>query len=132
MSNTRELKKRENFMLSGKLSELDWVPKSEEEIRKDLFKGSDPEKMMDAFERQMGISVKNTEPTNQVYKCVDLRPFDDGDRELLQKFYNTPEQYQVIRRSDNWTPKGELIIFLEYFENLDVKLDKEQENLTET
>lgn len=114
-------------MLKGKLSELDWVPKSEEQISRDLFSGTDPEKIMDSFEEQMGITVKETAPTTQVYKCMDLRPFDDEDRALLQKFYNTPDQYQIIRRSDNWTQKGDLVIFLEYFENLDVKLEKEQE-----
>ena len=40
MANTnKEMKEREDFMLSGKLSELDWIPKSEEEIIKNLFKG---------------------------------------------------------------------------------------------
>ena len=126
-NNNRELKKREDFMLGGKLSELDWVPKSEEQVSKDLFKGGDPEKMIDAFEKQMGISVKETTPKNQVYKCMDIRPFDEEDRLVLQKFYNNPEQYQIIRRSENWTPRGDLIIFLEYYEDLDVKLDKEKQ-----
>ena len=127
MPNNRVAKNREDFMLKGKLSELDWVPKSEEQFSRDLFSGTDPEKIMDSFEEQMGITVKETAPNNQVYKCMDLRPFDDEDRALLQKFYNTPDQYQIIRRSDNWTQKGDLVIFLEYFENLDVKLEKEQE-----
>ena len=126
-NNNREIKNRENLMLYGKLSELDWTPKSEEQISKDLFKGSDPDKMIDAFEESIGITVKDHSPQNQVYKCVDLRPFDDEDRKLLQDFYNNPEQYQVIRRSDNWTQRGDLVIFLEYFENIDVKLDKEQD-----
>jgi hypothetical protein len=126
-NHNKQAKDRESFMLEGKLSELDWIPKSEEQISKDLFQGSDPEKVMDAFEEQLGLTVKETAPKKQVYKCMDLRPFDDEDRLLLQKFYNNPEQYEVIRRSENWTQRGELIIFLEYFENLDVKLDKERE-----
>ena len=127
MSNNREIKKREDFMLGGKLSELEWVPKTEAQISKDLFKGSNPEDIMDAFEKQMGLVVKDTTPKNQVYKCMDLRPFNDEDRLLLQKFYNTPDQYQIIRRAENWTPRGELIIFLEYYEDMDVKLDKERQ-----
>lgn len=131
MANTnRQTKNREEFMLAGKLSELDWVPKTEEEISKDLFKGTDPEKIIDAFEEQIGLNVKDTTPKNQVYKCMDLRPFDDEDRMLLQKFYNNPEQYQIIRRSENWTQRGELVIFLEYFEDLDSKLQKEKDSVT--
>jgi hypothetical protein len=122
-----DIKRREDFMLSGELSELDWVPKTEEQISKDLFKFSDPDKMIDAFEKQLGIKVANTEIKNQIYKCVALSPStEDEDRLLLQKFYNSPEQYQVINRSDNWTNRGELKIFLEYFENLDVRNDKDQ------
>jgi hypothetical protein len=122
----REVAKREEFMLAGKLSELDWEPKSEEQISQALFRGTDPDKMVDAFEKQLGLDIKDNTPKNQVYKCVDLRPFNDEDRELLQKFYNNPAQYQLIKRTDNWTPKGDLIIFLEYIEDLDVKADKEQ------
>lgn len=115
-------------MLAGTLSEISWEPKSEEQISKELFKYSDPEKMMDAFEKQLGIDVKETTPRKQAYKCVFLSPCsDDDDRLLLQKFYNTPEQYQVINRSDNWTPKGELKIFLEYFENLDARKEEQEQ-----
>ena len=126
-NNNKQAKNREEFMLSGKLSELDWVPKTEEQISKDLFQGTDPDKIIDAFEEQMGFPVKETAVKSQVYKCMDLRPFDDEDRMLLQKFYNNPDQYQIIRRSENWTPRGDLIIFLEYFEDLEVKLAKEKE-----
>ena len=108
-------------MLGGKLSELAWEPKTEEQISRDLFKGTDPEKIVDAFEEQMGLKVRNIEAPKQVYKCVHLRPFDDEDRDLLQKFYNSPERFHVVHRSDNWNMKGELTIFLEYFENMDVK-----------
>ena len=125
MPSNKEIKDREDFMLAGKLSELDWVPKSEAEIAKDLFKGIDPEKQIDAFEKQLGISLPDAPAGKQIYKCVDLRPFDDSDRELLQKFYNNPEKYQVIHRSDNWTHRGDLVIFLEYFENMDACTDKE-------
>jgi len=128
MANIREIKKREDFMLGGKLSELEWAPKTEAQVSKDLFKGTDPDALIDAFEKQMGLEVKNTDPKNQVYKCMDLRPFNDEDRILLQKFYNTPDQYQIIRRAENWTPKGDLIIFLEYYEDMDVKLEKEKQS----
>jgi hypothetical protein len=127
-TNNTEIKKREDFMLSGSLSEMAWEPRTEAQISRDLFKGTDPEKIVDAFESQTGLLVKNIIPTNQVYKNVFLSPCtDEEDAQLLCKFYNNPEQYQVINRSDNWTPRGELKIFLEYFENLDVRINKEQE-----
>ena len=127
----KEIKNRENFMLSGKLSELAWEPKSEEQITKDLFKGSDPDKMIDAFEKQQGISVKDTEVRNTVYKCIDLSPCtNEDDKALLEKFYNNPAQYQIAHRSDNWTQRGELKIFLEYYEDVDIRIAKEEESAT--
>ena len=121
-----DIKKREDFMLGGRLSELEWEPKTEEQISRDLFKGEDPNKIVDAFEKQMGISVKEQKPVSQVYKNVFLSPgTDESDAALLCDFYNNPEQYHVINRSDNWTNRGELKIFLEYFENLDARKDKE-------
>lgn len=121
MNTNADIKKREDFMLGGRLSEIAWEPKTEEQISRDLFKGIDPNKVVDAFESQMGITVKSPKPTKQVYKNVFLNPTDETDAELLCKFYNNPEQYQVINRSDNWTARGDLKIFLEYFENLDVR-----------
>ena len=59
MSNNKEIKDRENLMLSGHLSEIPWEPKSEQDVQRDLFKGSDPNKIIDAFERQNGISIPN-------------------------------------------------------------------------
>lgn len=108
-------------MLTGSLSEIDWKPRTEEEVVKDLFKGTDPEKIVDAFEAQLGLK-KHTVPEEktQVYKCVFLKPCaDDEDRALLQDFYNNTKRYQVINRNDNWTQRGDLVIFLEYFENLE-------------
>jgi|GEM_PF-6850261 len=125
MSKKSTVKDREAFVLGGKLSELDWEPKTEAQISKDLFKGTDPEKMVDSFEEQLGLKHKKFDLPKQVYKCMPLKPFDDEDRTLLQKFYNNPEQYQVIHRSDNWNMKGELTIFLEYFENMDFKEKQE-------
>ena len=121
-----DLKNRENFMLTGSLSELDWKPRTEAEVVKDLFKGSNPEQLVDAFETQLGLKKhKVEEEKTQVYKCVFLKPCaDDEDRVLLQDFYNNTKRYQVINRSDNWTQRGDLVIFLEYFENLDERTEQ--------
>ena len=130
-SKNSEIKKREEFMLGGTLSELEWEPRSEEQISRDLFKGLDPDKMIDAFEKQKGITIKDVTPRKEIYKCVFLSPCtDDDDQLLLQKFYNNPEQYRVINRSDNWTARGELKIFLEYFENLEARENREQQPTT--
>jgi len=121
-------KDREDFMLKGTLSELDWEPKTEEQIRVELFKGTDPDKMMDAYEEQMGIKPKTVAKQNLVYKFVYLSPCsNDEDGALLQKFYNNPDQYIVLNRADYWTPKGEIKIFIEYHEDLDVRKKKEQQ-----
>ena len=129
MSKQHTIKQREDFMLKGNLTNLEWEPKDEAQITKDLFKGTDPEKLMDAYEEQLGLKQKNTTPSSAVYKCVALSPCtSDEDAALLQKFYNTPEQYSVLNRSDFWTARGELKIFLEYTENLDVRKQKELEN----
>ena len=126
MPKNTQVKERESFMLEGHLSELTWEPKSEEQVRKDLFKGSDPDKMVDSFEQQLGLDIKNTTPRNQIYKCVFLSPCtSEEDQLLLQKFYNNTDQYVVAHRSDNWTQQGTLKIFLEYYEDLDIKQAKE-------
>jgi hypothetical protein len=126
--NTKKANANESFMLKGNLSDIAWAPRSEEEVRKDLFKGTDPEKIIDAYEEQLGLKIKEEPKANTLYKSVFLSPCTiDQDQELLSKFYNNPDQYQVLNRSDYWTPRGELKIFLEYMENLDVKKEKEQQ-----
>lgn len=118
---------REDFMLKGNLSELEWTPRTEDQISQDLFKGTNPDKLIDAYEEQLGLKNKPQEKANTAYKCVFLSPCSEpADADLLQKFYNCPDQYQVMNRSDYWTPRGELKIFLEYQENLDVKKKKDQ------
>jgi len=130
MSKVKEIKDRENFMLGGKLSELDWEPKTEEQVSQELFKGLDPDKIVDAFEEQTGLKTKTVEIPNQIYKFVYLSPCtDEDDGELLKKLYNNPKQYQICQRQDNWTPRGELKIFIEYLENIDVRLEKEAEKV---
>ena len=111
----------EDFMLGGNLSEIPWKARTEKQITRDLFKNVNPDDLIDAYEKQLGISTKDKTPTKtQLYKCVFLSPCtSDEDRVLLQKFYNSPEKYQVLNRNDNWTPRGELNIFLEYLEYLD-------------
>lgn len=131
MPKTREDNAREDFMLQGHSSELSWSPRSEEEINKNLFGGSDPDKMMDAYEEQLGIKVKAVAKKNTMYKHVYLSPCSGSDEPnndavLLNQFYNNPDQYQVISRSDNWTPKGELKIFIEYLEDMDIRAEKEK------
>jgi hypothetical protein len=126
-----EIKNREDFMLQGTLSEVPWEPKSEEQIQKDLFKSSDPDKILDAFETQLGIKSNNVPIPNEIYKCIFLKPCsDDEHAQLLQDLYNNSRRYRVLNRSDNWTHKGDLVMFVEYVENLDVKaeLEKEKEN----
>jgi hypothetical protein len=124
----KDIKQRENFMLTGSLSELEWKPRTEAEVVRDLFKGTDPEKMIDAYETQLGIRQHQVaEEKTQVYKCVFLKPCaDDEDRTLLQEFYNNTKRYQVINRNDNWTQRGDLVIFLEYFENMDEREEQPQ------
>ena len=119
-------------MLRGNLSELEWQPRTEEQVRAELFKGKDPEKIVDAYEVQLGLKPKEIEKKNLLYKNVFLSPCtNDEDGELLAKFYNNPEQYHLLNRSDYWTPRGELKIFLEYHEDMDVKRRKEQQSNTQ-
>jgi hypothetical protein len=133
-SKNSEAKARENFMLDGKLSELVWTPKTEVEMSKQLFHGSNPEDMMDRFEAMQGITTKkdSVSKINNRYKCVFLRPNNDEDRALQEQFYNNPERYQVVNRSDNWTHSGDLVIFLEYFENMDVRAEQEANKVSDT
>ena len=117
---------REDFMLKGNLSELDWKPRSDEEISAELFKGQDPEKMIDAYEEQLGIKAKEAPKLNLRYKNVYLSPCtNDEDAQLLVDFYNNPEQYHLLNRGEYWTPRGELKIFLEYQEDMDVRRKNE-------
>lgn len=116
------LKDRESFVFNDSLSELPFEPRSEEEIRKSLFNGSDPEKLVDAYEEQLGIKVPSTPTPKIKVNNVMLSPgVDDDDSVLLNQLYNDPELYQILEKSNYWTPRGEYKIFVIYTENLDVK-----------
>lgn len=114
-------------MLKGNLSELTWTPRTEEQIEKDLFQGKNPETMIDAYEEQLGIKAREVPKRNLLYKSVSLSPCNnDADAGLLAQFYNSPEQYVLLNRSDYWTHNGQLKIFLEYQEDMDVKRKKDE------
>ena len=116
------LKDRESFVFSDSLSELPFEPRSEEQIRKQLFHGSDPEKLVDAYEEQLGIRAPETPMPKMKVSNIMLSPgTDDDDSTLLNQLYNDTELYQVIEKSAYWTPRGEYKIFVIYSENLDVK-----------
>ena len=125
-------KAAEDFVLKGTISELDWKERDEEQITKELFKGSDPDKMIDAYEEQLGIKTHEPTKKNTRYKHVMLSPSTNEDDDvLLDKFFNSPDQYQVLNRADYWTNRGELKIFIEYLEDMDVRREKEaRENST--
>ena len=118
---------RENFILQGSLSELEWAPKTEEQITKELFKGSNPEMMMDAYEEQLGIKKKTEVKKNTKYKHIVLNLSDDEHGALLDQFYNNPEQFQLLNRADYWTHTGQVKVLIEYLEDLDVRARKEKE-----
>ena len=125
-------KAAEDFVLKGTISELDWKERDEEQITKELFQGSDPDKMIDAYEEQLGIKTHEPAKKNTRYKHVMLSPSTNEDDDvLLDKFFNSPDQYQVLNRADYWTNRGELKIFIEYLEDMDVRREKEaRENST--
>jgi hypothetical protein len=116
-----KIKERESFVFQNALSDIPFEVRSEEEISKALFKGSDPEKMIDAWEAAHGIPVKETPLPKLKVKNVMLSPgVDDEDADALNKLYNDHELYQIIEKSANWTPRGEYKIFVIYTENQDV------------
>ena len=126
MSN--KLKEREDFIFSETLSELPLNPRTEEQVRKDLFKEFDPEKMVDSFENQLGIKVKTPELPKLRYKNIMLSPgTDEDDSALLNELMNDHELYQIVNRSHYWTPRGEFKLFIEYTENLDIKKEREKQ-----
>ncbi|CAK0773804.1 hypothetical protein CCP3SC5AM1_880014 [Gammaproteobacteria bacterium] len=123
-----KLKDRKDFIFSETLSELPLVPKTEEQSRKDLFKGFDPEKIMDAYEEQLGIKVKAPDMPRLRYRHIMLSPgVEEDDSQLFDQLMNDNELYQIINRTSYWTPRGEFKLFLEYTENLDVKKDREKQ-----
>ena len=118
------LKTREDFIF-GELSELPLEPKSENEPRS-LFKDFDPDKMIDAYEHQLGIKRNAPALPKVRYKHIMLSPgTSDEDGAILSQLMNDPELYQVINRTQYWTPRGELKLFIEYSENLDLKTERE-------
>lgn len=129
------LKDRESFVFSDSLSELPFEPRSEEEVRKQLFHGQDPEKMVDAYEEQLGIRAPEAPMPKMKVSNIMLSPgTDEDDAALLNQLYNDVELYQILEKSPYWTPRGEYKIFVIYSENLDVKelrAKKEKVNIDE-
>ena len=124
--NMPNLKDRDDFIFKETLSELPLEPKTEEDIKKQLFKGFDPDKVIDEYEAQLGVKAAPIPTPNIKYKHIMLSPaIDDNDSECLTKLMNDPELYQIINRDRYWTPRGELKIWIEYTENLDVKKQRE-------
>ena len=120
------LKDREDFIFKGSLSELPLDPKTEEQIETSLFKNFKPKEMIDAYERQLGITVSEPSMPKLRYKHIMLSPgVDEEEGALLDKLMNDPELYQIVNRDKYWTPRGELKIWIEYTENLDVKKERE-------
>lgn len=109
-------------MFNDSLSDLPFEPRTEEEIRSQLFHGSDPEKLVDAYEEQLGIKTASAPTPRFKMNNVMLSPgADDDDSVLLNQLYNDQELYQIVEKSNYWTPRGEYKIFVIYSENLDVK-----------
>ncbi len=117
---------RTDFVFSD-ISDLPLDPRSEEQVSKDLFKGFDPEKVVDAYEQQLGIKTIDMPIPNLRYKHIMLSPgTNDDDDELLDQLMNDAELYHITNRLNNWTPRGELKVFIEYTENLDVKKKRQE------
>ena len=120
------LKERDDFIFNEVLSELPLELKGEDQIESALFKEFKPKEMIDAYERQLGISQPDAPATKLRYKHIMLSPgVDELDAELLDKLMNDSELYQIVNRTQYWTPRGELKIFIEYTENLDLKKARE-------
>jgi hypothetical protein len=120
-------KEREDFMFAETLSELPLVPRTTEQITHELFKGSDPEKVIDAYEQQMGIKSNGPVRLNTRYRNIMLSPgVDEDEAKLLNDLYNDTELYQIVNRTAYWTPRGEIKLFMEYMENMDVKAEREK------
>ena len=122
-----KLEEREGFIFRETLSELPLEPKDEAQIQKSLFKDFDAEKMMNAYESQLGIKPKEEAAPKIRYCSIQLSPgVDDEDQKLLSDLMNDPELYQIVNRSSYWTPRGEYKLFMEYTENLDIKASRER------
>ena len=118
---------RTQYVFQQELSEIDFVPRTEEEIEKSLFKTFNPEQLVDAYEKSMGLEKPSAEQPKLRYKHIMLSPgVDDEDSQLLDTLMNDPELYQIVNRTQTWTVRGEFKIFIEYTENLDVKKKREK------
>jgi hypothetical protein len=127
-----DLKNREQFSFKESLSEMALEPKTEAELHKAIFGVEDAEKyaerMVDSYEEQLGIKVKETPLPKLKVRHIMLSPgTDDDDSALLDGLYNDPELYQVLEKTAYWTQRGEYKLFIQYTENMDVRKSRERD-----
>ncbi|NBQ67426.1 MAG: hypothetical protein EBU46_00800 [Nitrosomonadaceae bacterium] len=115
----------QQFVFSQPLSDVNWEPPSsdEEAIKQKIFGGMDPDKMVDAYEQQLGIKTKpNAEAPKLLWKTIMLSPgTDNEDSEHYCNLMNDIELYPERRETSTWTQRGEYKIFVIYAEDQRVK-----------
>lgn len=117
---------KEDYLVTGRVGNLKTTPKKEADIRNQLFSNFSPEKVVDEYEKVLGIKKEIVKPREFKVKNTILCLDKPSDQELFNDLFNNPK-FELIYHKDNWDKVGFYKMFIVYKEYADVVVKKDEE-----
>lgn len=103
------------------------IPAPIRDLENELFGKKGQEKIVDAFEKELGFGGRKEVVVNEkIYNRI-FCPNVDEDQKLLNTLLNDKTKFRIIMWKDTWTAHGDYRIFIVYSENLDAKASKKKD-----